>query len=278
MPPRIRSLKPDIWKDEKLGRCSIGARLLFVGLISQADDEGRFRSAPPLLRASIFPHDDPLAGLNGQIPGIGGGSLDVDGWLDELTDARLIRLYEVRGERYGDLPGWARHQRVDHPRASELPACRKPKKRSRAGDSQKPREGSRNLAPDMEGEGDRDKPLSSSGSTSARSDIDQVWQAYADRHPRAVLTTKRRRLISDRLRDYPAERLVAAIAGNHLDPHCNGDNDRDQTYHDLELILRDAAHVERYEALAHGANGQVAGESRLDWARRVYAEAHGGAS
>lgn len=279
--PRIRSLKPDIWQDEKLGRCSIGARLLFVGLISQADDEGRFRAAPALMRASIFPHDDPLAGMDGQLPGIGASGLDVDGWLVELSDAQLIRLYEIRGERYGDLPGWAKHQRVDHPRPSELPSCKKPRRPKRpispkhAGLSQKPRDDSRILPPDRDRDRDKDKSVVDPAAPDRpRSDVDRVWGNYQHRHPTARLTTARRELIKRRLRDYDVDTLKAAIEGNHLDPFCNGENDRGQTYHGLELILRDAEHVERYAAIAHQSrNGHgPTGESRLDRAHRIAVE------
>lgn len=81
-------------------------------------------------------------------------------------------------------------------------------------------------------------------------DVDQVWHEYQHHHPRARLTHPRRGLIRRRLKDYPADVLIAAIRGNHLDPHCNGENDRNQTYHDLELILRTAGHIERYAAIS----------------------------
>lgn len=34
--PRIRTLKPECWQDEKIGQLSRDARLLFVGLITMA--------------------------------------------------------------------------------------------------------------------------------------------------------------------------------------------------------------------------------------------------
>lgn len=105
---RIRTLKPEMWGDEGLGRCSIAARLLFVGIITQADDEGRFRSAPPLLRSVIFPYEDMI------------GS-DVEGMLVELEREGLIRRYVAKGENFGDLPGWSRHQKVSHPTESSIP-------------------------------------------------------------------------------------------------------------------------------------------------------------
>lgn len=97
-----------MWSDEALGRCSVPARLLFVGIITQADDVGRFRSAPALLRSAIFPYDD-IA------------SREVDEMLAELEREGLIRRYAAKGESFGDLPGWSRHQRVSHPSDSGIP-------------------------------------------------------------------------------------------------------------------------------------------------------------
>lgn len=107
--PRIRTLKPEIWSDEALGACPRDARLLFVGLITQADDEGRFRAAPALLRASIFPYDESLTRDR------------VQAWLDALAEAGLVILYTVKGQRYGQFPAWTSHQKIDRPSESKLP-------------------------------------------------------------------------------------------------------------------------------------------------------------
>lgn len=55
--PRIRTLKPELWQNEKVGDLSHGARLLFVGLITMADDEGRFRARPSVILGHVFPYD-----------------------------------------------------------------------------------------------------------------------------------------------------------------------------------------------------------------------------
>lgn len=107
--PRIRSLKPEMWQDEKVGRLSLGARLLFVGLISLADDEGRFRALPVVMLAHVFPYDP-------------GAVRKLDAWTDELLGEGLIALYSADGTRYGLLPGFTEHQRINRPTPSELPA------------------------------------------------------------------------------------------------------------------------------------------------------------
>lgn len=106
--PRIRSLKPECWQDEAIGALSMGARLLFVGLITMADDEGRFRAQPSMLLGQLFPWDD--------VP-----PRKLAEWLAELEAGRLIVRYEIEGKPYGAFRNWRRHQRINRPTASELP-------------------------------------------------------------------------------------------------------------------------------------------------------------
>lgn len=80
-----------------------------------------------------------------------------------------------------------------------------------------------------------------------------VWAHYQTYHRLSRLDAKgkRRKLILARLADgYSVAELCQSIDGNHLDPHCNGENESGTEYHDLELILRDSAHVERYGRIA----------------------------
>lgn len=107
--PRIRSLKPDTWADEKVRGVSRDARLLFVVLITMADDDGRLRDLPVAILGHGYPEDRDAPRR-------------LERWLEELRSAGLIARYEVEGKHYIVLPKWARHQRVSHYRASVLPA------------------------------------------------------------------------------------------------------------------------------------------------------------
>ena len=44
--PRIRTIKPEFWTDEKVGECSIPARLLFIATWNIADDRGNLERKP----------------------------------------------------------------------------------------------------------------------------------------------------------------------------------------------------------------------------------------
>jgi len=106
--PRIRSIKPEVWADERIGELSRDARLLFIGLITMADDEGRLRGLPAAILGHVFPWDaDALKRL--------------PAWLAEVETSGLIVRYEHEGRPYIAIPNFAHHQRIDRPSASALP-------------------------------------------------------------------------------------------------------------------------------------------------------------
>ena len=106
--PRIRSIKPEIWGNQKLGQCSRDARLLFIGLITQADDHGLFPAHEAGLAGAIFPFDRDRLRITRRA-------------ISELAHAHLIRTYEHPKGRFGLLEGWSEHQQVSHPGKSRYP-------------------------------------------------------------------------------------------------------------------------------------------------------------
>lgn len=73
--------------------------------------------------------------------------------------------------------------------------------------------------------------------------------------PKPVLTDKRRRLIKNAVGDHGVATCLAAIDGCALSDWHMGQNPRGRRYDDIELILRDAPHVERFATLAAEAEG-----------------------
>ena len=109
MRPRIRTLKPEVWEDESVGKLGAWERLLFIGLITMADDEGRLRALPSAIAGHIFPYDDhpPVKILR---------------WLDAIRDTGLICRYSHDGVEYVQIKGWSSHQKINRPTPSALPA------------------------------------------------------------------------------------------------------------------------------------------------------------
>jgi hypothetical protein len=108
---RIRTIKPTYFTDAKLAReLPRDARLFYPGLWTEADDAGRFHAHPRRLLGAIFPYDEDLT------PG------DVGHWLGILEETGRCILYEVDGELYGQLTRFDRHQSINRPTPSKLPA------------------------------------------------------------------------------------------------------------------------------------------------------------
>lgn len=169
--PRKRMISPSFWTDEKLGQCKRDERLLFMGLISLADDEGRGRANPVLLRSSVFPYDDL------RVP-------DIDKWLRNLAGLHLIALYSVAGQSYYSLPGFRKHQTINKPTPSQLPP---PSEGEETGEILSLPEdyGSTTVAlPPKRKEEKRNTPLPPTGGTD-RSLFGRFWAAYPKKKAKA---------------------------------------------------------------------------------------------
>ena len=99
---RIRYIKPGFFTDDDLLECDPLARLLFVGLWTEADRAGRLEDRPRRLKLRILPADD----------------CDADALLDQLAARRLIIRYALDDKRYISIPGWKKHQ-YPHVREAE---------------------------------------------------------------------------------------------------------------------------------------------------------------
>ena len=86
-------------------------------------------------------------------------------------------------------------------------------------------------------------------------------------HPKAKLDAKRRRVIAAALKLYDAETLRQSISGYLLSPFHMGENEHKRKYDDIELMLRDARHIDDGLAFSKpGAFQKLAGvERRYDY-------------
>lgn len=92
---RIRTIKPELFLNEELAELQIYARMLFIGLFTQADRRGRMEDRPRRLKAALFPYDD----------------IDVDDLLSSLHSAGFIIRYECEGVRLIQVANFEKHQR-----------------------------------------------------------------------------------------------------------------------------------------------------------------------
>ena len=102
-------IDPALWQSETIAGLTIRQRLLFIGLFSNADDQGRMKAHPSLIRSKLFPYDD--ISLD-----------DIAGWLQSLVTGDFITMYANSGKDYLQICNWWKYQ---HPRwawPSEHPA------------------------------------------------------------------------------------------------------------------------------------------------------------
>ena len=96
---RIRTVKPEFWGDEKLAPLSPVTRLVFLGLISMADDRGRLTDNQKRIDAFIFPETSETSrGSIGELAAIG----------------RIRRGITGSGQRIIEITNW-RHQKIEKP-------------------------------------------------------------------------------------------------------------------------------------------------------------------
>lgn len=108
---RIRTIKPEFWEDETVGKLSRDARLLFIACFNLADDKGRLRWSPAYVRSSAFMFDDDLT------------LADVEKLMTELTDLNLVRAYTAGkgGQWLAVVVNFLKHQVINRPSPSQLP-------------------------------------------------------------------------------------------------------------------------------------------------------------
>ncbi len=98
---RIRTIKPEFWEDEKIGKLPIPCRLFFIGCWNFADDFGVIKGNAALLKSQIFPYDENLR------------VSEIKKWIDSLVDARMLVPIIHAEESYYFIRTFRSHQILD---------------------------------------------------------------------------------------------------------------------------------------------------------------------
>lgn len=278
---RTRSLKPGFFKNEFLGQLPFEARLLFEGLWCIADRRGVLEDRPLRIKAEIFPFDN----------------VDVEALLTQLStpidafqDHPFIVRYEVDGKRYILIKKFEEHQTPHHqekPSEAPLPQTVTPQEFANSPEAALDKSGASSVQDQDEhrtnpsgtlnpltgtlnletGNGSTPEEPAVSGSDVA-SQVQQVVDAYCERHPRAKPGDKERKLIRARLKEgHTPQDLIDAIEGCHLSEFHNGANDGGAKYQKLSLILRNADNVAAFIEKFDEKRGKhrTRGRPRIDY-------------
>lgn len=107
---RKRMIDPAIWESEDFSKLSFFARLVWIGLFSNADDEGRGKGNSAYIKSHIFAYDDNLT------------ITEIEEAIHEIEKSMSVRFYEVDGKRYYQLTNWHKFQTINRPSPSQIPA------------------------------------------------------------------------------------------------------------------------------------------------------------
>jgi len=108
MARRARTIKPEILEDSKTATLSHLEYRVFTGTWLIADDYGNLRGEPDFLRGQLVWASSETAASVAHAVGV-------------LADRGLLVPYQVRGQSYLHIAGWAKHQRIDRPSRPTMP-------------------------------------------------------------------------------------------------------------------------------------------------------------
>ncbi|MFI0743289.1 hypothetical protein ACH4PU_35230 [Streptomyces sp. NPDC021100] len=110
--PRIRTIKPEAFESEDLASVSVTAERTFFGLLTQADDAGRFRDNAAVIAGRLWALRPEHTATH------------VARDLEELAAAGLICRYTgCDGRAWLHIVTWDQHQKISKSTASRVPGC-----------------------------------------------------------------------------------------------------------------------------------------------------------
>jgi hypothetical protein len=108
--PRKRTIDPDLWTDDRVQALPTPlAILLYIGMISQADDDGRFEWNARQLFARVFALRDDVK------------LRDVEQAMAAISECGLVQVYSSAGRSFAAHPAWRKHQYISRPTKSKIP-------------------------------------------------------------------------------------------------------------------------------------------------------------
>lgn len=225
-----RRLYSGFVKGQRINKLSLQAEAWFWRVMATVDDFGNTDAEPGLLLATTV----------GRRVGI--TLPQVTKWLEEMRESGLIQVYaDESGDKYLHINGFEELQPAGK---NGKRVCRFP----RPGESRliqnNPDFLNSSLASHSHSHTDTHTDTEHLAAQARR--VFRFWQEHMG-HGRANLDVKREKAITQRLKDgYSVADLEAAIRGCKLSPFNMGQNDRQEVYDGIDLICRDAEHVDRF--------------------------------
>lgn len=248
---RKRMIDPNIWQSEDFSKLSTLGKLVFIGLFSLADDEGRGRCNPVYLKSTLFPYEEGIR------------SADIDKTLSEISSNMSVIFYSYDGSSYYSLLSWNTFQKIDRPSESKiLEYDENTMKRLFDEHSTKPR---RTIAPNIKEDNIKEKEYK-------RNKIKDIYNKNCPNLPQVQkLTEKREKAIDKLLKEFSEEQFtkICQIANNT--DFLIGKNDEGWKA-DFDFLMRTDKATNILEGKYGGTKGQANSKNNTNVQQREYSE------
>jgi hypothetical protein len=244
--PRIRTIKPEFWSDEKLATVSEASLLVAIGLLNLADDEGYFNANPKLIDAFIFPLRE--------------SSMSTHGAISELSNIGYIEVFKcLKNEKdIGLVKNFLTHQVISRPTASKLAPIVDLTSSSLnthgviTDNSLTERKG-KEQGKEREGKGTCILSPKVEVNLFLADEIFQHWVKTMNKGSRTSLTALRKSKINSRLKaGYPSHEIKQAIDNVAKDSFLVAGG-----HTDIEMICRSDTNLEKYRDAAKMSNADI---------------------
>lgn len=105
--PRIRTIVPEFWEDERFTNVSLQAWLLYIGMKNFADDSGVILANETIIKSKVFPAREDIR------------KQQVSGWLQELIENSILVPFIFENKSYYVMDFSS--ERIDKPQKSKIP-------------------------------------------------------------------------------------------------------------------------------------------------------------
>ena len=245
---RKRMIDPSIWINEDFGSLSILAKLVFIGLFSIADDEGRGKASPAYIKAVLFPYNDDLR------------VADIEKALSEISSKMSVIFYSCDENKYYTLTSWNKWQKIDKPSESSIPAYEEDNKDIRLTFDEPSTNIRRVVAPNRKEENRKEKR------------IKDIYNQFCTNLPQVQkVTEKREKAIDKFLKEFTEEQFKEiCILANNTD-FLIGKND-DGWRADFDFLLRTDKATNILEGKYSGTKRQARQNNNANAEQREYSE------
>lgn len=216
---RKRMIDPSMWINEDFGTLSLLAKLVFIGLFSNADDEGKGKASPAYIKAVLFPYNDDLR------------IADIEKTLLEISSKMSVIFYSCDENKYYTLTSWNTFQKIDKPSESKIPDYDETNSNIRLLFDECSAKPSRGVSPKRK-EGNR-KEIEDK-----RIEVKEIYNSICTNLPQVQkLTEKRNKAIDKFLKEFTVEQFRQICQKANCSDFLTGKNDR-KWKADFDFLMR----------------------------------------